>query len=127
MIKKRYFNHKTIMEVAQYLQPISPTTAEYQAHWWNDTLGMQIRTAQKQYIKNFKKQLSDCITKAEINKLISASPFPKWPLYITKHEYDKKKQIEMNYTFWVSGFGKLIRKTWSKMFQSFIFQLNSLD
>lgn len=127
-MKKKYFNKETLAEAAQILQPVSPTDEHYQAHWYNDGLGLQIRIAQENFIRNFKRPLVDCKTKAEVNELISAfGNTPEWPPYVKQYEKDEERLQQANHEFWTNGFGGLIRKEWFAMFQKFIDFLNSLN
>jgi len=126
-MKKKYFNKETLAEAAQILQPVSPTDEHYQAHWYNEGFGLQIRLEQENYIRNFKRPLVDCKTKADVNELLSASGnAPNWPSYIKPYENDEEKLQAANHEFWTNGFGGEIRKEWFSMLQKFIDFLNSL-
>lgn len=128
MKKKKYFNKETLAEAIQILQPVSPTDEHYQAHWYNDGLGLKIRIVQENFIRNFKRPLVDCKTKAEVNELLALhTDAPKWPPYIKQYEEDQEKLEQANHEFWTNGIGGLIREEWFKMIRKFIDFLNSLS
>jgi hypothetical protein len=117
-MRRKPFNRDTLIEALSFLQPVTPTDEDHQAHWYNEGYGQQIYSYQKMYIDYLKEKISKVRSKKEIQEIFIKSKILKPAPPITTSEQVK---------FWSEGFGLIIFNEYYRIISNFIYHINSLE
>lgn len=111
----REFGKGALMDCCGYLQPVTPSLDQYQAHWWNEGFGKLVLDTQKQYIDDYKKSIINCGSLEEIPRFVNSFKSMKWP------------PNNIDPFFWGSDFGISILSNWANMWTKHFESLRTLS